>query len=124
MHFLHPEPQMLAHIAIDHPNIFVAQDGDYLCHTDPDQVGLLIDIPVDIICFLDDVPRYLFHREILTGKLPITTSAVLQRTIVQLHPYIMTRDNGSKFIGAEFCKILKNFNIQQWMAKPHTPQQN
>jgi hypothetical protein len=36
----------------------------------------------------------------------------------------MTGDNGGELIEAEFLKILKSFNIQQWTPIPYTSQQN
>jgi transposase InsO family protein len=37
---------------------------------------------------------------------------------------ITTSDNGGAYIGTEFRKILKSFDIQQWITKPYISQQN
>jgi transposase InsO family protein len=68
-----------------------------------------------------------FHSGLAATKThrPYDSRAVLECIISQWSPpYIMTSDNGGRFIGAEFGKRTKGFNIRQWKIKPCTPQQN
>ena len=107
---------------------YVARYAGQIWHTDLHSIEKIVNNQekcYQIIAFIDNRSRKIFHSEILENKTCLSSANQSQIAFEKCpRPLRIEIDNGTEFVGHQFLKVLHDNGIKDWRTIVHTPRQN